>query len=190
MSNPESSDHLLASISETTKIEVLFSEIEIRARIKDMAHDIVKEIGKDILLVGILRGSFIFVADLMRALHHSGAHTRIAFMSLSSYGDGTISQGVRVVHDLDQNVENENVLIIEDIIESGRTVKFAKDLIAERGAKTVQIAALLHKSGFEKVEVTGDFIGFNCPPEFVIGYGLDWANRFRELPYVGVIKSN
>ena len=190
MSNPESSDHLLASISETTKIEVLFSEIEIRARIKDMAHDIVKEIGKDILLVGILRGSFIFVADLMRALHHSGAHTRIAFMSLSSYGDGTISQGVRVVHDLDQNVENENVLIIEDIIESGRTVKFAKDLIAERGAKTVQIAALLHKSGFEKVEVTGDFIGFNCPPEFVIGYGLDWANRFRELPYVGVIKPN
>lgn len=172
-------------MSTSPKIEVLFSEAEINARIRDMAVDIVEEMGKDILIVSILRGSFMFSADLMRALHHAGAKSRIAFMSLSSYGDGTESRGVTVVNDLDQEVKNEKVLIVEDIIESGRTVHFAKSVIEGRGAKVTKVATLLHKPGHEKVDIEGDFIGFICPPDFVIGYGLDWANKYRDLPYVG-----
>lgn len=173
---------------ETATIEVLFDEATIAKRIQSMAQTIVQDMGHDLVLISVLRGSFMFAADMMRGLSRAGAQSQIGFISLSSYGDGMVSQGIRVVQDLDLDVTGTKVLVVEDIIESGRTVKFTQDLLWERGAADVRTVSLLHKPGFEKVDVTADYIGFVCPPKFVVGFGLDWANRFRDLPFIGAVE--
>ncbi|MDX1975671.1 MAG: hypoxanthine phosphoribosyltransferase [Rickettsiales bacterium] len=171
-------------------IPILISAQDLAARVNGLAREIAATIPRDMLIVSLLRGSFVFTSDLIRALHNSGAQPQVDFLTLSSYGSGTTSKGVvNIVRDLADPVEGHDVLIVDDILESGRTLTFARNLMMERKAKSVKIAVLLEKPGKRKVDVTADFVGFKIEDEFVIGYGLDYANFFRELPYIGYIPS-
>lgn len=173
------------------QVEILYSAGEIDARVKLLAEDIAGSLGDDLMIIAVLKGSFVFAADLLRALHHAGAHPQVDFMSLSSYGTGTQSKGtVTVLRDITDDVAGRNVLLVDDILESGRTLAFARDLIRDRGAARVEICVLLEKPGKRKAEVTADHVGFETPDLFVVGYGLDYANFYRELPYIGVVQSD
>ena len=179
----------------TDNIERLISADEIAVRVATLADEISRKLPPDLMIVSLLRGSFVFTADLIRALHVIGNHTirpQIDFMTMASYGDHMVSSGeIQVVRDLKEDVEGRDVLIVDDILESGRTLAFARDVIKERKAKSVKIAVLLEKPGKRKVDnVTADFVGFVIPDKFVVGYGLDYANYYRELPYIGVITIN
>lgn len=174
-----------------SNISVLYSTDQIAARVEWMAGSIVSQLPPDIMIVGLLRGSFVFIADLIRALHRAGGRPQIDFMTLSSYGSGTTSSGtVEINRDVSESIEGRDVLIVDDILESGRTLTFARDLIEKRGAKSVKIAVLLEKPGKRKTDITADFVGFTIPDKFVVGYGLDYANYYRELPYIGVVTVN
>lgn len=173
-------------------LQVLISAAEISARISALANDIAQKMPPDLMIVSLLRGSFVFTSDLIRALHTVGephnTRPQVDFMTLSSYGKSTTSSGiVQVVRDLTENVEGRHVLIVDDILESGRTLTYARDLITSRGAASAKIAVLLEKPGKRKVDINADFVGFIIPDKFVVGYGLDYANYYRELPYVGVV---
>lgn len=174
------------------ELQVLISAAEITARVSALAHDIANRLPPDLMIVSLLRGSFVFTSDLIRALHVAGPagslYPQVDFMTLASYGKSTTSSGtIEVVRDLTENVEGRDVLIVDDILESGRTLTYARDLVKSRRAKSVTIAVLLEKPGHRKVEIEADFVGFIIPDKFVVGYGLDYANYFRELPYIGVI---
>jgi hypoxanthine phosphoribosyltransferase len=141
------------------------------------------------LVISILKGSFVFAADLIRALHDSGLEPEVEFISLSSYGAGMESSGaVRVVKDIESDVAGRDVLLIDDILESGRTLAFARQLMLDRGARRVGVAVLLEKPGKRAIEMKADHVGFVCPDLFVVGYGMDAAHAFRELPFVGVVE--
>ncbi len=173
-------------------VQVLISAAEIAARVSALAHDIAAKLPPDVMVVSLLRGSFVFTADLIRALHTCASphpmRPQVDFMTLASYHKGTVSSGtIQVVRDLTEDVTGRDVLIVDDILESGRTLTYARDLVVSRKAKSVQIAVLLEKPGHRKVEIAADFVGFIIPDKFVVGYGLDYANYYRELPYVGVI---
>jgi hypoxanthine phosphoribosyltransferase len=167
-------------------IAVLFDAGRIAARNAEMAREIAASGYENLLVVSVLKGSFVFAADLIRALHYAGISPEVDFMSLSSYRDGTRSAGtVTVLRDLETDVTGRNVLIVDDILESGRTLAYAKRLLAERGAARVGVAVLLDKPGHRVAEIEGDFVGFTCPDWFVVGYGMDMGHAFRELPYIG-----
>jgi hypoxanthine phosphoribosyltransferase len=171
-------------------IDVLFSEDEIKSRMGVLAAAIAARNPHRLLVVPILKGSFIFSADLIRAMHHAGLSPEVDFMILASYRKGTTSSGtVEVLRDIEAEVKDRDVLLVDDILESGRTLAFAKDLIMARGARSATSCVLLHKPGHLAANITGDHIGFECPDKFVVGYGMDMAHQFRELPFVGhVIK--
>ena len=170
----------------TTRIETIFSPAEIAARVQVLAAGIAGLKLEGLLVVAILKGSFVFAADLIRALHSAGLAPEVEFMTLSSYRKGLSSSGqVEIARDLEGDVRDRHVLIIDDILESGRTLAFAKDLIAARGAKSVRTCVLLDKVVKRAVEIQADFKAFDCPNVFVVGYGMDAGHRFRELPYVG-----
>jgi hypoxanthine phosphoribosyltransferase len=172
------------SASET--IEVVFSAATIAERIDAMARQIAQAGLEDVLVVAILKGSFVFAADLLRALHRAGLSPQVDFLSLSSYRTGTVSSGsVEIVRDIEIDVAGRNVLIVDDILESGRTLAFAKDLIAARRAARVLTCVLLDKPVRRAAEIVADFRAFECPEVFVVGYGMDLAHRLRELPFVG-----
>ncbi len=172
------------------KIAVLFSEAEIAARIETIAADIASRRPKNLLVVPVLKGSFIFAADLIRAMHRVGLSPEVDFMILASYRKQTTSSGqVDVLRDIEQSVKDRDVLIIDDILESGRTLAFAKDLLAARGARLVHTAVLLEKPGHLAAHISADFKGFVCPDKFVVGYGMDMAHQFRELPFVGYVET-
>ncbi|RWX74393.1 hypoxanthine phosphoribosyltransferase [Neorhizobium lilium] len=168
-------------------IEPLFTAEQIAERNRAIAAQIATRPAKDLLVIAILKGSFIFAADLLRALHDVGLAPEVEFITLSSYGTGTVSQGVRIVKDIDSDVKDRDVLLIDDILESGRTLLFAKQMLYERGANSVSIAVLLDKRVKRKEDLEADFVGFECPDYFVVGYGMDAAYAFRELPFVGVV---
>lgn len=169
-------------------IPVLFTAQEIHERIEAMAHEIAAKMPADFLIVSLLRGSFMFTADLIRELYHVGIHPQIDFMTLSSYGEGTTSSGAVVIgRDLTDEVKGRQILVVDDILESGRTLSFALDLLKERGAADVKVAMLLEKPGKLHVDVKADFVGFHIPDKFVVGYGLDYANHYRELPFIGYL---
>jgi len=168
-------------------IEPLFTAEQIAERNRAIAAQIAGKPTKDLLVIAILKGSFIFAADLLRALHDVGLAPEVEFITLSSYGKGTVSQGVRIVKDIDSDVKDRDVLLIDDILESGRTLLFAKQMLYERGANSVSVAVLLDKSVKRQEELEADFVGFECPDYFVVGYGMDAAYAFRELPFVGVV---
>ncbi len=171
-------------------VSVLIPTEQIVGRVSLLANDIAKTLPPNPMIVSILRGSFMFAADLIRALHATGVTPQVDFLTLASYGVGTESSGtVRIVRDLTENVEGRDVLLIDDILESGRTLSFARDLMKERKARSVKIAVLLEKPGKRKVEIDADYVGFVINDAFVVGYGLDYANYYRELPYIGVIKT-
>ena len=171
-------------------IEPLFTPEMIAARNRAMAAEIAASPKKDLLVISILKGSFIFAADLIRALHDAGLEPEVEFITLSSYGRGTTSQGVKIIKDIDSDVRGRDVLLIDDILESGRTLRFARDLMYERGANDVDIAVLLDKRSRREGSLDADYVGFECPDYFVVGYGMDVAYAFRELPFVGVVKGD
>ena len=167
--------------------EVLLTEEEISFRIKELGKEISKDYkGKDLLLVGILKGAVIFMAELCKNID---LPLKIDFMAVSSYGNSTKSTGeVKIVKDLDFSVEGKDVLIVEDIIDTGLTLAYLTDNLKKRGANSVKIVTLLDKPDRRNVEVRVDYLGFSIPNEFVVGYGLDYAELYRNLPYVASLK--
>ncbi|MDE0943270.1 MAG: hypoxanthine phosphoribosyltransferase [Alphaproteobacteria bacterium] len=170
-------------------VEMLYSAAEIGARVGALATEIADAMGPDIMVVAVLKGSFVFTADLLRALHHHGVHPRIDFMTLSSYGTGTTSSGdVAITRDITDDVRGAKILLIDDILESGRTLAFARELLEARGADVVRLCVLLDKPEKRKIDVNADYVGFAIGDAFVVGYGLDYAHYYRELPYIGSVE--
>ncbi|MDC0074521.1 hypoxanthine phosphoribosyltransferase [Alphaproteobacteria bacterium] len=171
-------------------IKVIFTSDKISERVSSLAQEISLNMDDNFLLIAVLKGSFVFTADLIRALHKAGAGPQIEFLELSSYGAATKSSGhVEIKKDITDNVTGRDILLVDDILESGRTLSFAKDMLLDRGAKSVKLCVFLNKSGKRKVDIESEFVGFECPDLFVVGYGLDYAHYFRELPYVGSLES-
>ncbi|HRK24109.1 MAG TPA: hypoxanthine phosphoribosyltransferase [Beijerinckiaceae bacterium] len=169
-------------------IRVLYDETEIARRVRELAHAIAAARPERLLVISVLRGSFIFAADLLRAMHREGMSPQVEFMQLSSYREGTVSSGqVTITKDIEGDVRGSDVLIIDDILESGRTLAFAKDLLMARGARKVMVAVLVEKPGHRAVQIDADFVGFVSPDLFLVGYGMDVAHSYRELPFVGVV---
>lgn len=167
----------------------LISSEMVASRISTLANEITKKLPKDIVVIALLRGSFVFTADLIRAFYATGVKPQVDFMTLESYGNAITSSGrITLVRDITENVEGRDVLIVDDILESGRTLSYAKDVIQKRGAASIHIAVMLEKPGKRKVEIDADFVGFTIEDKFVVGMGLDYANSYRELPYIGVVE--
>jgi hypoxanthine phosphoribosyltransferase len=170
-------------------IDVLFGESEIARRVAELGVEVAAARPVSLLVVPILKGSFVFAADLLRALYHAGLRLEVDFMMLASYREHTRSMGhVEVLRDVETDVRGRDVLLVDDILESGRTLAYAKDLLAARGARRVLVAALLDKPGRRAADIDADFLGFSCPDVFVVGYGMDMAHAFRELPFVGHLR--
>jgi hypoxanthine phosphoribosyltransferase len=167
--------------------KILISEETLRQRTKELADLIsVDYEGKDLLLICVLKGGVMFLVDLMRAL--TIPHD-VDFMATSSYGASTESSGVvRIMKDLDNPIHGRHVLIVDDIIDSGRTIDYLTRILHERGPASLRICTLLNKPDRREVEVSLDYIGFDIPNEFVIGYGMDFAEKYRNLPFIGVLK--
>ena len=173
-------------MSGARQVKVLFDEEAIAGRIQGLASEVADAEPKDLLVVAVLKGSFVFAADLIRALHRVGLEPHVEFIHLSSYREGTVSSGaVRIVKDVESSVRDRDILLVDDILESGRTLAFAKDLLAARGARRVMVCAMLEKPGKRAVQISADFVGFICPDVFVVGYGMDVAHSYRELPFIG-----
>ena len=168
-------------------INVHFTEEEIDKKIRELGARISEDYaGESVCLICILKGASFFTCELAKRIT---VPVFIDFMSVSSYGDGTESTGiVRIIKDLDDSIEGENVLIVEDIIDSGRTLSYLVENLKSRGAKTVRLCTLMSKPSRRVVDVPVDYIGYEIPDEFVVGYGLDYAQRYRNLPYVGVVE--
>lgn len=168
---------------------VLFDEASIAARVEDMARGIAAARPRDLIAIPIMTGAFVFAADLLRALHRADLAPEVDFLQVASYGAGTTSSGqIRLMRELRARIEDRDALLIDDILESGRTLAFAQNLLIERGARRVMIAALLEKPHKKEIAIHADFVGFSCPDRFVVGYGMDHAGFYRQLPYVGVIE--
>jgi len=159
---------------------------EISTRVRELAEQISHDYaGCEPILVGILRGAVVFLADLMREMTISAT---IDFMAISTYGDATTSSGeVRLLKDLDESIEGRDVLVVEDIVDSGRTLQFLLNTLRVRRPRSLKVCALLDKPSRRVVDLSADYVGFQIPDLFVIGYGLDWAGRFRNLPYIAVL---
>ncbi|EXL10438.1 hypoxanthine phosphoribosyltransferase [Aquamicrobium defluvii] len=171
-------------------IEVLFSASAIARRNLELAKEIAGREYHDLLVISVLKGSFIFAADLIRAMHDAGLAPEVEFIFISSYGAGTESGEVRVLRDIDNEVAGRDVLLIDDILESGKTLQFARNLMLSRGAKSCSLAVLLDKRMRRKTDLEADYVGFDCPDHFVVGYGMDVGHAFRELPFVGIVKGD
>jgi hypoxanthine phosphoribosyltransferase len=177
-------------MSDEWHVRVLFDEATIASRNEELARDVAAWQPRDLLVVAILKGSFMFAADLIRSMHRAGLAPQVEFMHLSSYRAATVSSGqVAILRDIDSGVADRDVLIVDDILESGRTIAFAKDLLAARGAR-VRTCCLLEKPGKRAVNVGADFVGFECPDLFVVGYGMDVAHSYRQLPFIGVVEKD
>jgi hypoxanthine phosphoribosyltransferase len=171
----------------TTTVTVLISEKQIQDRIRSMAAEIERDYpkGEEIHLVAVLKGGFMFMADLVRAM---GPHVTMDFMAVSSYGNSTKSSGqVRVLKDLDSSLEGRHIIIIEDIVDTGLTLHYLQNILRARTPKTVRTACLLSKPSRRQVDVAIDYIGFTIDDYFVVGYGLDYAEKYRNLPYIAVL---
>jgi len=166
--------------------DVLIDEPSLHARIGELGAEISSDYqGRDLLLIGVLKGAVFFMSDLMR---HLTIPCEIDFMAISSYGDSTDSSGiVRILKDLDINIEGRDVLVVEDIIDSGLTLSYLMRNLEAREPASLEICALLTKPDRREIEVPVRYVGFEIPNRFVIGYGLDFAERYRNLPYVGVL---
>lgn len=166
---------------------VVLSSEEIAERIAALGAQISEDYGDEsVLLVAVLRGAALFVADLAREI---SSPVELDFMAVSSYGSSTKSSGVvRIIKDLDETIENRNVLVCEDILDTGLTLKYLLKNLASRKPKSLEVVTLLNKKGKQRVPIDCKYVGFDIPDEFVVGYGLDYAERYRNLPYIGVLK--
>lgn len=167
--------------------KVLLSEQEIQEKVKELGARISSDYnGKNLMLISILKGAVVFMSDLMRAIT---IHCKIDFMAVSSYGSSTKTSGVvRILKDLDIPLDNYDVLIVEDILDSGMTLDYITKILNERHPKSIKICTLLDKPARRKINIKADYVGFTVPDEFVVGYGLDYDERYRNVPFVGVLK--
>ena len=167
--------------------KVLITEDEIQSKLGEIGEQITKDYdGRSILLVGVLKGAFVVMADLARSIR---LPIEFDFMAVSSYGAATKTSGVvRILKDLDHDLKDLDVLVVEDIVDSGLTLKYLLKNLAARKPASLEVAALLRKEGIQQVELDVRYVGFDIPNEFVVGYGLDYAERFRNLPYIGTLK--
>jgi hypoxanthine phosphoribosyltransferase len=170
---------------------VIVTEEQIRDKIEELAKQVAADHAtvESLLLVGVLKGAVMFMADLARALGRHGPPVELEFMAISSYGQGTTSSGVvRILKDLDRNIAGRHVIVVEDIVDSGLTLSWLLKYLESRDAATVEVVALLRKPDAIKVNVPVRYVGFDIPSEFVVGYGLDYGERYREMRSVGVLK--
>ena len=168
-------------------LEVLFSQETIQQRIKELGAEITRDYaGRNPLLIGVLKGACFFLSDLLRNIDTS---LSIEFMAISSYGSSTRTSGeVRIMKDLDVPIEGRDILVVEDIVDTGLTLTYLLENLKSRGAASVKLAALLDKHDRREKEVPIDYLGFQIPDHFVVGYGLDYAERYRNLPFIAVLK--
>ena len=164
------------------------SEEKIRARVRELGADVKRDYKeRRLVVVIVLKGSFVFAADLVRAIEMP--NLRIDFLAVRSYGEGTESSGVvQIVNDLSRPIEDEDVLLVEDIVDTGLTIGYLLDLLKTRKPRSLKVCALLHKPARARVQVPIDYLGFTIEDKFVIGYGLDFAEKFRNLPFLGVLQ--
>jgi hypoxanthine phosphoribosyltransferase len=170
---------------------VVVTEGQIRDKIEDLAKQIATDYTGEnpVLLVGVLKGAFMFMADFARALGQQSRPVELEFMAVSSYGQRATSSGVvRILKDLDRDIAGRHVLVVEDIVDSGLTLSWLLKYLESRSAASVEVVALLRKPDAIKVEVDVKYVGFDISNEFVVGYGLDFAERYREMPYIGVLR--
>ena len=168
---------------------VVVSEARLRERVEELAARVAADHqGQRLLLVGVLKGAFVFMADFARALGRY-VQVEVEFMAVSSYGQAVTSSGVvRILKDLDRDIAGEHVIVVEDIVDSGLTLSWLLRYLASRNAASVRVVALLRKPDALTVEIPVHYVGFDIPNDFVVGYGLDYAERYREVPYIGVLK--
>ena len=168
--------------------EVLYSDEEISAVVKDLGAQLTKEYeGKNPLVIGVLKGAVMFMTDLSRAMD---CDLELDFMDVSSYGAGMESSGdVKILKDLDTTVDGRDLLIVEDIIDTGRTLSYLIEIFKYRKAKSIKVVTLMDKKERRVVDLEADYIGINVPNEFVVGYGLDFNEKYRNLPYIGILKT-
>ena len=168
-------------------LKVLVTETELKTRVAELGDALYKKYeGRRPLFLGVLKGSFIFMADLVRT---SQLMCDVEFIAVSSYQNGTVSSGrVQITHDLQQDITGREIVIVEDILDSGNTLAFLKNYLTAKGAKSISIVTLLDKPARREKAVEADLAGFVVPDEFVVGYGLDYAQLYRNLPYIGVLK--
>ena len=170
-------------------IRSLLSEAEIAAQVEALAAGIARTIPDDFVIVGLLKGAAMFVADLARALDRAGAHPEIEFMRLSSYGLAKVSSGeVQLLGDVPTNLAGRRVLLVDDIVDTGRSIAYAAALLRQRGVGDLWTCALLDKPERREVKVEIDFVGFPIGDVFVAGYGIDYAEKYRYLPYIGIVE--
>ena len=167
--------------------KILYSEDDIIKKTKELGRQLTKDYdGKNPLLVGVLKGSVPFMAELIK---HIDTHIEMDFMVVSSYHGGTASSGeVKILKDVDTNIQGRDVLFVEDIIDTGRTLKYIRDLFAYRQAKSIKIATLFDKPEGRVVAIDADYVCYDVPNEFIVGFGLDYQENYRNLPYVGILK--
>lgn len=167
--------------------EVLFSEEKIASIVRNMGRQISEDyVGKNLFMVSVLKGSLVFMADLMRAVT---IPCSIDFLSVSSYGNGTASSGeVRILKDLDCSLEGKDLLIVEDILDSGMTLSFLLKTLSARNPASIRLCTFLDKPERRRVDIRPDYVGAEVPDKFIVGYGLDYAEKYRNLPYIGVLK--
>ncbi|MCL6609140.1 MAG: hypoxanthine phosphoribosyltransferase [Geminicoccaceae bacterium] len=167
----------------------MFDAETIARRVDELAIAIAATLPSEFTLVGLLKGAFVFTADLVRALDRAGMRPRVEFLQVSSYGLGTESSGtVKVIGEMPSSIEGCPVLLVDDIQDTGRTLLFTRDLLLQHGAARVWTCALLDKPSRRVVDIQPDFVGFEIPDLFVVGYGIDWAERFRHLPWIGTVE--
>ena len=166
---------------------VLFSQEDLTARVKALGQEISHDYADcDVLCVGVLKGCFMFMADIVREMN---VDCEVDFMAVSSYGSGTTTTGaVKIGKDLSANIEGRHVLLIEDILDSGVTLSYLRSFLMQRKPASIKICTLFDKPARRKADISADYVGFICPDEFIVGYGLDYAEKYRNLPYIGVLK--
>ncbi len=168
-------------------LEILLSEEKIQAKVRELGAEITRDYaGKTPFFLGVLKGCYVFMADLVRNVD---LHCSMDFMAVSSYGGGTSSTGaVRITKDLSRDIEGKDVIIVEDILDSGITLSYLKKYLLNRKPASIRIVTLLDKPARRRADIKADYCGFSVPDEFVVGYGLDYAEDYRNLPYIGVLK--
>jgi hypoxanthine phosphoribosyltransferase len=171
----------------TERLVPMLTTEQIAARVRELGAQITHDYaGRNLVLVGVLKGSFVFLSDVMRTID---LPLRVDFLGVRSYGEGTESSGVvQITQDLSRPIEHEDVLIVEDIVDTGLTIAHLMDLLRTRAPASIKVCSLLHKPARAKVKIAIDYLGFTIEDRFVVGYGLDFAERYRNLPYIGVVE--
>jgi hypoxanthine phosphoribosyltransferase len=177
--------NVFIAVSFRLVIDVLYTEAQIQSRVAEMAVQIRRDFPDRLHLVAVLKGAFVFLSDLVR---HMEGDVSLDFMAVSSYAKGTTTSGeVRLLKDLDTTLDGRNVVIVEDIVDTGLTLTYLQDILRARGPRTLRTACLLSKPSRRQVDVKVEYIGFEIEDRFVVGYGLDYAEQYRNLPYIGVV---